>query len=97
MERIFEKAHEQHLRGEIIYLKDADGFAYKDAKGQESVNKEELINMFNLGTAIIYDGTSKIYYKPVSIKVEDGVATLTYITAADTTPSAATVKSKERE
>ena len=40
MERIFEKAHEQHLRAEIIYLHESDGYAYKDSKGTEAINKE---------------------------------------------------------
>lgn len=96
MERIFEKAHKQHLRAEIIYLHASDGYAYKDAEGTEAINKEELINMFNLGTAIVYDNTSKTYFRAVSIKVEDAVATLTYIKTTSGV-AAATVKSKEAE
>ena len=96
MERIFEKAHEQHLRGEIIYLHASDGYAYKDAEGNEAINKEELVNMFNLGTAIVYDAASKTYFRAVSIKVEEAVATLTYITTSSGV-AAATVKSKEAE
>ena len=96
MEKIFENANEQHLRGEIIYLHGSDGYAYKDAEGNEAINKEELVNMFNLGTAIVYDTTSKTYFRAVSIKVEDAVATLTYITTTSGV-AAATVKSKEAE
>lgn len=96
MERIFEKAHEQHLRAEIIYLHESDGYAYKDSKGTEAINKEELVNMFNLGTAVVYDDASKTYFRAVSIKVEDAVATLTYITTTSGV-AAATVKSKEAE
>ena len=96
MERILKKLMNNILEVKLYIFMPSDGYAYKDAEGNEAINKEELVNMFNLGTAIVYDAASKTYFRAVSIKVEEAVATLTYITTTSGV-AAATVKSKEAE
>lgn len=96
MENIYEKASDQHIRGTYIYLNASDGKAYAKKGGKEPINKETLMNMFNMGTAIVVDSEKGEYYRVVAMKVESDKATLTYLTNSDGV-AAATVVSQEAE
>ena len=96
MEKYYEKAADQHIRAAFIYLHSADGKAYAEKGGKSPINKETLIDMFNLGIAIVVDTEKGEYYRATSIKVEEGQATLTYLTT-DKAVTAATVVSQEAE
>lgn len=96
MEKYYEKAADQHIRAAFIYLHSADGKAYAEKGGKSPINKETLIDMFNLGIAIVVDTEKGEYYRATSIKVEADKATLTYLTT-DSAVTAATVVSQEAE
>lgn len=96
MERYFEKAADQHVRAAYIYLNAADGKAYAQKGGVSPINKETLVDMFNLGIAVVVDTEKNEYYRAISIKVEEHQATLTYLTTEGAV-TAATVVSQEAE
>lgn len=96
MEKYYEKAADQHIRAAFIYLHSDDGVAYAEKGGHNPINKETLIDMFNLGIAVVVNTETGEYYRPTSIKVEASQASLTYLTT-DSAVTAATVVSQEAE
>lgn len=99
MTHIFETASDKHVRGTYIYVNStSDGYAYADEACTVNINAVDLTNMFNMGTAIVVDGGK--FYRGISLAIDSGVATLTYVKtngSTATTADLATVISKEAE
>lgn len=90
MERFYEKANEQHVRGAVLYFKAADGILYYDSdttEGQE-VSKADLINLFNKGLVIVNDGSG--FVRPTVLTVSTNYATVTHTTVGASDKAVAT-------
>ena len=86
MDKIFERADDVHVAARVVYASSAHQYAYADANFTTKINAATLADMFMKGM-IIVDGTEQ--YKPVSIIVTSGVATVTYVKADETTATTA--------
>ena len=94
MDRIYHHDDTMYVFGTKVYAK-TDGFAYADVDCTIKISAEDLERMFIEGM-IIVDSTG-VKYKPVSCKVSNSVATVTYVKTNGTTATTAdlaTVKSK---
>lgn len=86
MDKIFEHANDLHVVARVVYASSAHQYAYADADFTTKINAATLANMFMKGM-IIVDGAEQ--YKPVSVAVTAGVATVTYVKADATTATTA--------
>lgn len=85
MNKIFETASDLHVKATKVYVKSTpDNYAYSDEKCTTKISADDLSNMFVMGMLII-DGTSE--YKPISMDVASGVASVTYIKSVTATSS----------
>lgn len=95
MEKVFMQAKDKNVAAVKIYKKTADAYAYSDSAKTKKVSAKELEDMFLKGVVIV-DGDNA--YIPTGLLVDDGVATVTYVTANTTTATTAvlaTLASKE--
>lgn len=90
METLFITAADKDVASYKIYNNGSDEVAYADKEKTIKVTTSELIHMFNVGVMVIIDDT---YYKPVSMKIESDVASLTIVKNSEATTTAATIKS----
>lgn len=77
-----------------VYTKASDAFAYSDKECKKKVLTKELYDAFVKGLVIV--DAAGVEYLPISCKIADRVATVTYVTTDTTTPTTAklaTVKS----
>lgn len=94
MDRIYHHDDSMYVVGTKVYVK-TDGFAYEDSKCTNKISAEVLEELF-VESMIIVD-TAGVEYKPISCKVDNKVATVTYVTTDTTTATTAklaTAKSK---
>ena len=84
--KIYEQANDLHVVARVVYASSAHQYAYADADFTTKINALTLVDMFTKGM-IIVDGAEK--YKPVSVAVTSGVATVTYVKADATTATTA--------
>lgn len=86
MEQVYEKADDVHVRATYVYVKTGENYAYADQETTVKINCAALKDIFEKGIIIIDAG---IEYKAVSLKVDTGVATITYVKTDGTTPTTA--------
>ncbi len=56
-----ERAEDQHIRGELVYIKQvADGHVYSDPECTIKLNAAQLKHLFAMNRAVIVSGTNKI-------------------------------------
>ena len=84
--KIFECVEDLHVAARVAYASSAHEYAYANADFSTKINAATLVDMFAKGM-IIVDGAKQ--YKPVSIAVDSGVATVTYVKADATTATTA--------
>ena len=92
MKKTYLNSDDINVAARKVYAK-ADGYAYIESNFKTKVTAEELEDAFVKGLIIVADGAQ---YKPISCKVANKVATVTYVTAdasTATTAKLATVKS----
>jgi hypothetical protein len=92
---IFEHANDLHVVARLVYVKTNDAYAYSDSAKTAKIDAETLKDMFIKGVLIV-DGDN--LYKPVSLEIDEGVATITYVQTdgtVATTAVLATLVSKE--
>lgn len=77
MDKIYQTANDLNVVAQLIYKKENATYAYADSDTTVKMDAEMLINAFKKGSLIV-DGDN--IYKPVVLKVSDGVATITYVT-----------------
>lgn len=95
MNRVYEDAKDLHIRGTYIYKKADDAKAYADRECTVQLTASELKEIYLKGGVIDVAGA---LYMPIGLEVVEGVATVTYITADETTATTAvlaTLVSKE--
>ena len=91
MEKIYQNVKDVHAVVSKVYVK-TDGFAYADKACKTKILAADLHDAFVKGMLIV--DASGNEYKPVSCAIASDVATVTYVTAADsTTAKLATAKS----
>lgn len=86
MDSIFEHSNDLHVVARKVYVKVGDAYAYSDSAKTKKIDTDTLTEVFVKGCVIV-DGTKQ--YKPVSLDVTSGVATLTYVKADTTTATTA--------
>lgn len=77
IERLYNNSEEQYIKTFVTYADTSDAVVCYDEDCENEVPKAELINMFNKGMVINYDGQ---IYTPVSLKVETTKATVGIVT-----------------
>lgn len=92
MEKIYEHFSDVHVVARKVYPKESSLYAFADADKTQKISASDLEDLFLKGCVIVDDD---IEYKPVSCKVEDGLATLTYVKADATTAMLAALTCKE--
>lgn len=95
MSHIYEQAKDVHVRATYVYAKAGDAYAYSDSDNTVKIKAAELKEIFDKGAIVV---AGAVEYKPVSLGVDAGVATMTYVkTDADTATTAvlATLVSEE--
>lgn len=65
MDKIFEKANDQHVRNFVVFGKTADHKLYYESTYKTQVTQADLEEIFKKGALLIYDGTS--YIIPVEL------------------------------
>lgn len=91
-DKIFQDAKDKNVSRTYVYGNGTDGSAYVDAACTEKVTASALEDLFHKGLVIVVAGAK---YLPVSLAVEDGVATVTYVTADSTTATTAVLATLE--
>lgn len=94
MNKIYHHDDTMYVVANKVYVK-TDGFAYEDSECTIKISAEMLETLFVEGMIIV--DTDGAEYKPISCKVSNKVATVTYVTtdtSSPTTAKLATVKSK---
>lgn len=86
MNKIYEDAVDLHVVTRLIYKKADDVYAYEDSATTVKIDAATLVDAFTKG-ALVVDGDN--HYKPTALAIADGVATITYVTADDTTATTA--------
>lgn len=92
MDRIFHHGDTMYEAATKVYAK-SDGYAYYESDCKTKVPADVLEDLFVRGLIIVDTG---VMYKPVSFKVANKVATVTYVktnSSTVTTADLATVKS----
>lgn len=95
MIRIHHHDDTMYVAAEKVYTK-TDGLAYTDEKCTAKATTEEVYDAFCRGLIIVNGG---VEYLPISCKVAEGVATVTYVTtdaSVPTTAKLATVKTEKK-
>lgn len=93
MDKIYENFSDTNVAVTKVYTK-ADGFAYADKACKIKISADDLENLFVKGMVVV--GSDSVIYKPISCKISNKVATVTYVTTDTTTATTAklaTVKS----
>lgn len=78
MFKVYASPDEVYVRATYIYKKNNETKAYADGKFTRQLTTSELKDIFINGAVI---QASNVLYKPVSLKITAGVATITYVTA----------------
>ena len=94
MERIFHHDDTMYEAATKVYAK-TDGYAYLEPEFVTKISADVMTDLFVRGMIVV--DSSGVMYKPISCKVANKVATVTYVTtdsAAATTAKLATVKSE---
>jgi len=86
MYAIYEHADDLHVVARLVYVKSTDSYAYSDADKTAKIDAETLIDAFKKG-ALVVDGDN--LYKPISLLVSNGVATMIYATVDANTATTA--------
>lgn len=87
MDRIYHHSDTMYVVATKIYVKSGDTYAYADSACKTKIAADVLQELFVEG-AVIIDGTSE--FKPVSLDVASGVASVTYIKSVKGTGSTVT-------
>lgn len=90
MEKIFEKANDQHVRAGIVYFKAADSLLYYDSDFTDTkkVSKSDLIDLFNKGILVVNDGTNVV--RPTVLAISTNYASVTHTTVGASDKAVAT-------
>lgn len=94
MEKIYERSEDLNVRAIKVFAKTSDPYAYADQAFTTKISADELQNAFIKGMIVV--DSARVIYKPISCKVANDVATVTYATtdtSSTTTAKLATVKS----
>lgn len=94
MERIFHHDDTMYEAATKVYAK-TDGYAYLEPEFVTKISADVMTDLFVRGMIVV--DASGVMYKPISCKVANKVATVTYVTtdsSAATTAKLATVKSE---
>lgn len=94
MDRIYHHDDTMYEAATKVYAK-SDGYAYLENDFKTKISADVMKDLFVRGMLIV-DSTG-VMYKPISLKVASGVATVTYTTTdttSATTAKLATVKSE---
>ena len=94
MDRIYHHDDTMYEAATKVYAK-SDGYAYLESDFKTKISADVMKDLFVRGMLIV-DSTG-VMYKPISLKVTSGVATVTYATTdttSATTAKLATVKSE---
>ena len=94
MDRIYHHDDTMYEAATKVYAK-TDGYAYLESDFKTKISADVMKDLFVRGMLIV-DSTG-VMYKPISLKVASGVATVTYATTdttSATTAKLATVKSE---
>ena len=86
MTKIYDHSDYMHVVARMIYKKTGDAYAYSDSAKTVKVDAVTLEDMFVKGV-IVVEGDAQ--YKPVSLLVTAGVATVTYVKTDGTTATTA--------
>lgn len=89
MNQIFDDAKDVHVRATLIYAKANDDYAYSDAAKTVKIDYKTLLELFHKGVIVIDTGFE---YRPISCKVANGAALLTYVKADGTTATTAVLE-----
>lgn len=65
MDKIYEKANDQHVRNYIVYGNITDHKLYAESDHKTPIEQKHLEEMFKKGAILIYDGTS--YLVPIEL------------------------------
>lgn len=76
MDKKYIRAEDLHVAANLVYGNTTDTFAYTDAACTVKCTTKELEDAFVKGMLLVI-GTTQ--YRPVSLAVEEGVATVSYI------------------
>ena len=87
VERLYDTSEEKYIKTFVTYADTSDAVVCYDEDCDNEVSKADLINMFNKGMVINYNGQ---VYAPVSLKVETTKATVGIVTTT-TSQSVTTV------
>jgi hypothetical protein len=96
MDKVYEKANDQHVRSVYIYGKENDAYAYSDSTCTAKLTAIELKDLFEKNMIII--SIAGVLHMPIGYAVATGVGTLSYIVPNGTTATSADIaglKSKE--
>lgn len=93
MIRIYHHGDTMYVAAEKVYTK-TDGLAYTDEKCTTKATTEEVYDAFCRGLIIVNGG---VEYLPISCKIADDVATVTYVTADTTTATTAKLATVKTE
>lgn len=94
MDRIYHQSDSMYVAATKVYAK-TDGFAYADSDRTIKISAEDLHDVFVRGMIVV--DSAGVEYIPISCKVANNVATVTYVTTDSTTATTAklaTVKSE---
>ena len=94
MERIFHHDDTMYEAATKVYAK-TDGYAYLEPEFVTKISADVMTDLFVRGMIVV--DSLGVMYKPISCKVSNKVATVTYVTtdsSAATTAKLATVKSE---
>ena len=86
MDKIFEQAKDKNVAAIKVYKKANDDYAYSDSGKTAKIKAAVLEDVFVKGMVVV-DGDNT--YVPVALNVDNGVATITYVTANTTTATTA--------
>ena len=78
MDKIYNQAKDVNVRGTYVYVKTAtpaDTNAYADDEYTRVFSEAELKDIFLKGMVIVDEG---VFYKPASLAIAEGVATVSY-------------------
>ena len=93
MDKIYNQAKDVNVRGTYVYVKTAtpaDTNAYADDEYTRVFSEQELKDIFLKGMVIVDEG---IFYKPASLAIAEGAATVSYAKEVSTVVTIFTVNS----
>lgn len=81
---VYNDSKDQHVAATFVYVKTAK--AYADEACTVQLKTSELQDLFLKGAVIV---DASVFYKPISLKIASGVATVTYAKTNTTTATQA--------